>query len=772
MKIAEFEIRDYGPLPNIGVVKLKDFNLFYGKNESGKTLIIDALIRMLIHIPRASYDAINRVQEKPIGYIDIIKDNNERETLKRDKKLTKILDISPSEFYNVFIIRDSDLSIHNEKEFYDNITDRLLGLRIKDINKIDQELLNIGQLTSTGNFKNTKPEKLDDRIKKARSCIKDVTNLQIKIKENIYESLEEELVKNKKKINILDNDIKSLESARNREKYEKGRETINKLKDAYNELESLTLYNERDERDWREFKNTIKVFEDTLKNLRINLDSHQDNLDKTKQNMINKESEIKLPRKIKTLIDEKIKPEMINYKVKKGELAKESVFNNFFRKLWFASLILMGIFFFTGASTNVGYSYFIAIFFVILTLGSLIFFKFPYLRKKAYTEGFVERINLELKGFKLDGDDYREISENVVKFENEFEILKEELDSITTTKNLLENSVNTLLKGDIPDAENKILKNKESINLLKRASKVDTIEEYEENLILKRETENLIKNLKSVLSIFKIDEDFEDKNIIKWEIEINKFKKYENEALETIYDEEIFTEKKMNLEELNQNYEDLEIQYEELKIDLLDIERKVNAIIQIDDDSIICSSIGDLDKAKIKMKQFLEEKENQKTNILEIRKIFSQIETREREKISKLLSKKSKIGEYFKEITGGLYQEVIFNMDPIEIKVKNKNDEIIEIFQLSGGALDQLNFSIRLALGEKLLQETPGFFILDDPFIKADSMRLKNQISLLKIISQLGWQVLYFTCKDEIINSFRQDIDNNTLNYLELKNPN
>ncbi len=771
MKIAEFEIRDYGPLPNIGVVKLDDFNLFYGKNESGKTLIIDALIRMLIDLPRASYDAINRVQENPIGYIDIIKDNGERETLKRDKKLTKILEISPSEFYNVFIIRDSDLSIHNEKEFYDNITDRLLGLRIKDINKIDQELLNIGQLTPTGNYKNTKPEKLDDRIKNARVCIKDVDNLQINIKENNFESLEEELVRIKRKIDIIDNEIKNLESARNREKYEKGRDAFNKLKDAYSKLGNLTLYNEQDERDWREFKNKIKVFKNSLKNLRMKLTLHQDNLNETKETMINKEFKLNLPRKIKNLIDEKIKPEMINYKVKKGELAKESVFNDFFRKLWFASLILMGIFFFTGASTNLGYSYFIAIFFVILTLGSLIFFKFPYLRKKSYTEGFVERINLELKGFDLDGEDYREIAENVVKFENEYEQLKEELDNITTTKNMLENSINTLLKGDIPNAESEILKNKESINILKRVSKVDTIEEYEENLILKRETENLIKNLKSILSIFKIDANFEDVNIIKWEIEINKFKKYENEALETIYDEELYAEKKMNLDDLNQNYEDLEIRYEELKDDLLDIERKVNAIIQKDDNSIICSSIGDLDKAKIKIKQFLEDRENQKTNILEIRKIFSQIETREKEKISKLLSKKSKIVEYFKEITGGFYQEVIFNMDPIEIKVKNKHDEIIEIFQLSGGALDQLNFSIRLALGEKLLQETPGFFIMDDPFIKADSMRLKNQISLLKLISQLGWQVLYFTCKDEILNCFKQDIDNKTVNFLELKNP-
>ncbi|GAH65838.1 unnamed protein product, partial [marine sediment metagenome] len=215
----------------------------------------------------------------------------------------------------------------------------------------------------------------------------------------------------------------------------------------------------------------------------------------------------------------------------------------------------------------------------------------------------------------------------------------------------------------------------------------------------------------------------------------------------------------------------LEKQYAELKDDLLDVERKVNAVIQMDDDPILCSSIGDLEKAKAKITQFLEKKENQRINIIEIRKIFNHIETREREKISKLLSKKSKIIEYFKQITGGLYIEVIFKMEPIEIKVKNKYNEIIEIFQLSGGALDQLNFSIRLALGEKLLQDNPGFFILDDPFIKADSMRLKNQISLLRIISQLGWQVLYFTCKDEIVNSFRPDINDNTLNFLELKNP-
>lgn len=772
MKIVEFEIKDYGPLPNIGVVKLNDLNLFYGKNESGKTLIIDALIRMLIDLPGVRNEGINRVKEKPIGYIDIIKDNGERETLKRDNKLTKILQISPSEFYNVFIIRDSDLSIHNEKEFYNNITDRLLGLRINDISKIDQELLNIGHLTATGNYKNTKPEKLDDRIKSARSCIKDISNLHIKIKDDNLDSLEEELVKTKRKIEKFDFEIKNLESARNREKYEMGRDSYNKLKDAINKLERFTLFNEQGERDWREFQNNIKVFEESLNNLNIKLNNYQSDQKEIMGRLKNKELDLKLPQKTKNIIDEKIKPEMINYKVKKGELAKESVFNDFFRKLWFVSLILVGIFIFTGASTNTGYSYFLAIFFAAITLGSLIFFKFPYLRKKAYTEGFVERINLELKGFRLDGVDFRELSEKIVDFENEFELKKKELDSLTTAKELLDNSISTILNEDIPAAEKKIKINEDSINLLKRTSKVDTINDYINNIILKRETENEIDRLKSILSIFKISEDIEDNNITKWEIEIQKFKKYKDEALETIYDEELYSEKKMKLDELTLFFVNLEKQYDELKDDLLDVERKVNAVIQIEDDPILCSSIGDLDKARIKIEQFLEEKENLRINIMEIRKIFDFIETREKEKISKLLSKKSKIVDYFNQITGGLYVEVIFNMEPIEIKVKNKNNEIIDLFQLSGGALDQLNFSIRLALGDKLLHENPGFFILDDPFIKADSMRLKNQISLLKIISQLGWQVLYFTCKDEILNIFRPDINDNTLNFLELKSPN
>ena len=36
MKIKEFSITRYGPLPNSGKIELNGFNIFFGRNEEGK----------------------------------------------------------------------------------------------------------------------------------------------------------------------------------------------------------------------------------------------------------------------------------------------------------------------------------------------------------------------------------------------------------------------------------------------------------------------------------------------------------------------------------------------------------------------------------------------------------------------------------------------------------------------------------------------------------------------------------------------------------------
>ncbi len=57
---------------------------------------------------------------------------------------------------------------------------------------------------------------------------------------------------------------------------------------------------------------------------------------------------------------------------------------------------------------------------------------------------------------------------------------------------------------------------------------------------------------------------------------------------------------------------------------------------------------------------------------------------------------------------------------------------------------------------------------MDDPFIKADPDRLRRQIETLKRITELGWQVMYFSAKGEIKEALREDIDCGNINYVEL----
>ncbi len=161
--------------------------------------------------------------------------------------------------------------------------------------------------------------------------------------------------------------------------------------------------------------------------------------------------------------------------------------------------------------------------------------------------------------------------------------------------------------------------------------------------------------------------------------------------------------------------------------------------------------------------------ESNKDNALEALKIFEEIEVEEKEKISELFGEETSISKYFNEITDGFYKEVTFNQETGRIKVKRMDGEILGAEKLSGGAHDQLYFSIRLALGEKLLKGNKGFFILDDPFVKADPDRLKRQIDTLKNITKLGWQVLYFSAKGEIHDALKMDIENGTVNYIKFQ---
>ncbi len=744
--------------------------MFYGKNESGKTLTIDALLKILTGKEIPQFKNINRVDEKPEGYIIVSDDKGKSIKLKGPRNINNLIELPINEFNNLFIIRDSDLALYREEDFYHNVTDKLLGLRINDIESILNSLRDLGKLTQTGKFRNIKDEKFDDRISNAEGCIQIIEKLYNEIQNEQFDELEEELLFYEEKLAKLDKELENYENARKREIYEKGIEALNILRENKKKIDTLEVFNEKDRENWRDFEREQKRDIENKKNLNAKLDKYKNDLSELKVQLRDLELDFQIPEKENRILVEEIKPELNIYEIKRGDIAGQAERSKFFTLILMISSFLLGVSLIGGMIASLLIGYILAILFSILTLGT-VFYKLVYLKNKAWLEGFIERLNLKLVKIGLQGKDFKEIYSNIQKFENEYEIKKTEIDNFRKSKERLDEKVAELKDERIPELETEIEKFEDKILVIKNKSMVKTFQEYEDKLKIKQENESNLSKKKSILhNLFEYNGKSYNDSVSHWTSELKNLEKYKEKGIGLKYKEEIINDLKERRAQIEEDLKTLNDMMTETRSELLEVERKVNIILETKEDYLHCTTSNDLEKIRERLKEFLNENYNKRDRILDITTIFSEIKNEEKEKISKLLSKKSNVADYFKEITNGVYTSVIFEMESGKLKILRKDDQMFEIEQLSGGTYDQLYFTIRLALGEQILQDKTGFFILDDPFIKADSERLQKQIEMLKKICKFGWQVLYFTSKDEIVDCLKEDISSGYVKYIELEN--
>jgi DNA repair exonuclease SbcCD ATPase subunit len=771
MKIKEYLITRYGPLKNKGPFQLKDFNLFWGKNEEGKTLTIDALVKLLLGRNTRDFERIDRVEENPEGYVIILDDKGKEVKLPEKGDLTKVVDLTSSECCNIFIVRNSNLSVARdvaqESEFYTNVTDHLTGLRTKEISKLKEILREIAKITPEGTFRNIKDEKLKTRIGDANFLERKINDLVKEMKEKGFDKLEEEAARQREEIKRITQKIGSFEDARKREKYEKGKEALGELKKLLEELKDLEIYNQDDEQLWRDCEKEVKNYTEQKEKLHTELKENEEKRHEIIEKLSEVERDFMVFNDRKKILDNEIKPELNEYVRKSENLAQQERKSKFFSLVGIISAILLGISLLGVIFSSSFLFYILVVLFSISAVISVIF-KFQFVRDKAWLAGAFERIKLTISKFGLDSEDIEGIIFNIQRFDEEYEKKQNELQQIQKEKGILDEKIMELRDKRIADIENKIKDANEKMDRIKAKSKEGSLKEYIEKFKLKQEVERSIEEQNIILKNTFGEKSKELKeNIPYWEEEIGNLEKYKDKAKDLKYSETAVSE----LEKEKQVFEDKlkEINNRMLffQEEMEEVERKANEILQpYVNEYLYCKTTVDLEAIKDKLQGFIKENESNKDNVLKVIEIFEEIEAEEKEKVSELFGKNSPISKYFNEITGGLYKEVIFNQGKIE--VIHSDGTILGADKLSGGSYDQLYFSIRLALGEKLLKDKKGFFIMDDPFVKADPYRLQRQVEMLKKISKLGWQVIYFSAKGEIKDAFKGDIDRGTINYVEL----
>ena len=773
MKIKEFLIARYGPISYKNKISLTNFNLIWGKNEEGKTLTIDALVKLLLSKNIRDFEYINRVDENPEGYV-IIEDSKGKEIKLPEKgDLSKFLDLTPSECSNIFIVRNSNLSItrsiDQESEFYTNVTDHLTGLRTKEISKIKENLKGIGKITPSGAFRDIKDEKLKTKIGNAKDLIGKIENLAKKIKEERFDELEEEFVRRKEEIEGIEQKIISLEDARKREKYETGRKALEKLKESLENLNKLKVYKQEDEQLWRDCENEIEIFNKDEQKTLAELKKNEEEFKETAEKLSETERDFKVFDNRKKKIDDEVKPELKTYKIKSRELVQQEGKSKFFTSVGLISAILFGISL-LGVIFSPSSLFYILIVLLLIPAVVSVISRYRFARNKARLAGMFKRISLTLSKFELDAENIEGTLSNIQKFDEEHQKKYDKLQEIKKRKEILDDKISEFQNRTIPDIEKKIKDTEEKINRIKMKSKEESLEKYTKKLKLKQELEKSIGEQKSILkSHFEESSEKLEENISHWDEEIGNLEEYRDRARDVKYSEATVAELKAKKQEFEKKLEKINNRIISFQKEMDEVQRKVNEILQLEKEYLYCQTSADLKAVKDKLQGFIDENESNKGNVLEVMKIFEEIEAEEKEKVSKLFGMDSPITKYFSEITDGLYGEVTFKQGTGKIEIKRKDGKILEAKKLSGGAYDQLYFSIRLALGEKLLKGRKGFFVMDDPFVKADPDRLHRQIEMLKKISELGWQVMYFSAKGEIRNALEEDIQKGTINTVEIQ---
>ncbi|WP_058990345.1 ATP-binding protein [Anaerococcus rubeinfantis] len=121
------------------------------------------------------------------------------------------------------------------------------------------------------------------------------------------------------------------------------------------------------------------------------------------------------------------------------------------------------------------------------------------------------------------------------------------------------------------------------------------------------------------------------------------------------------------------------------------------------------------------------------------------------------------ISQIIRQISKGKYKEIDYD-DELEPIIVTSENEIIGIDKLSVGFFDQVNFSLRFALSNNLLDNS--FMIFDDAFINYDNNRLRMALLNLLDLSR-KFQIIYFTCHKREKNTF--DGEGIEINFINME---
>jgi uncharacterized protein YoxC len=770
VKIKEFRIHRYGPLGESGVVKLGQFNLFYGNNEDGKTLTLEALVHFLLGKRAKIFPGIERVDHRPEGYLLLQDENGNEYKLPEAGDVSQIFGITAEEYRNLFIIRNSDLTISRESEFYDAISERLTGLHTGTIQKIKQKIRDIAGFTPTMDVVNTRESHyLKKRLLQAEELREECAALLAEAEENEYEQLEEQLVTLQKKIQGAEKHIALLNKARQRERYQKGRKQLDKLYQAQNTLTTLPPLNEDTYLTWQRLESQIETREKELQKAQHQAQNLEEELSEVQKQLLARLNQFEPLRNRKYAADSQLRPilqQIAEYQKSNARLLSSRPFflTTIAISLLVSLLSLGGVIWQPGntpmlivAASSATATFLLALFYYLRFVDP----SGEYQVRK--TEALALGKKLQLPAENID-----QLTESLTALERDFQMRQMEIQEIENRVHFLEKAYQNIRIERINELSRNLEELRKAVAEIRNSAKVASPQAYHEKLKQRQAMEAQIHQAETVLeNMFGSAEGDLSAKIEYWENALEDLQRFVYEAPSVAFDEKALEQISDEREQLLEQTQQTQQRLIEFRSRLADLERRIYEVVMPEEERFPSRTLNDLKALQTMLEDFIAAHRKTQEKARKAIAIFEVMEREEREKIRDLFGEGSRISTIYSEITDALYPAVYYDADEGGIRILRSDGKQLQPSWLSSGAYDQLYFAVRIALGEQLLKSEKGFFILDDPFLKSDSKRLRQQLEMLVELSRQGWQILYFSAKDEIVSTLSHHIDSGAISLQE-----
>lgn len=782
MRIKQLHVSRYGPMAPFENDELGNFALVHGANERGKTLLIDALIRLLFkkelrktvrrHFGVGNRN-MNRVLENPEGYV-VLQTGSKEHKLEANQTLNDVLQvaITPDDFRNVFVVRDGDLTLRDEDKYYSRVSEKLTGLRSSEIDRLMRALQKRGKLRSAtpdSDLANSLEQgKIADKVKDAESLIREIRALRETLLAEKFDELESEQITIHDRLRVLGREAELQRVAGDRKKFRKARRALGDLKRMKKTLASLESLDSEQLKRWQKLISRRESTETDIAEEKKEAEKTERAIRSAKKALNAQEAKTREFEEKLNRIDAELKPSVDEYQYERAEFRRLEPQTGTYRKGLFATA---GI----TALALIGYLVHPSIVIAVIGAAALaVWFGLGFKQLKLRSaEGRLrakmEKLSANSKRCGIELESVDEVISTIADLERELssqqqetQSLKGDLQNLVKEKRRIENriEVKSELMADL-DAE---------ILELRTDTQMATVGDYQAAIERRTKLAAAADAKVMILQDLMPTKLVGDSALDDWDRRIAV------QLQATDGHEQV----EFNAEALKRTTAEiaaLEERKKEIHSALLQGSRKLHSVevkakeLAVLDSSPPCRSTQELDYIGSLIVQFCDRVRRDQRIAQQAIEICRLVDAEERARVSDLFGPDSPVSEHVATITDGRYREVHYEADKNYVYLVDAAGDRIPAVNLSGGAFDQLYFAIRITIATRLLADEKGFLILDDPFVKADDERLDRMMEMLRRLAEGGWQILYFSAKDEVKQSLAKDIVAGSVRLVTLEAP-